>query len=248
MTTDEAADRLAKVAGHALSDSDLALLIDCLGHRRKSVQRRAAELLASGASTGPVQAALSAALSDASLARRWGAAYAWSLIGPPPPAALPVFLEVMGAADGDLRWAAATILAGVGPAVVPDVLRLVTQGNDAQRKMALYCLRDLRVISNAAADAALAALSDAEIAVRLAALTVLPDLVPDRHAAVAGVLRLIHDPIPGVRRAAVTVLGDLGQSTPEVVAVLRGAAKSDDAAHRRAAERALRLLAIVDRG
>jgi len=44
------------------------------------------------------------------------------------------------------------------------------------------------------------------------------------------------------------VLGDLGQSTPEVVAVLRGAAKSDDAAHRRAAERALRLLAIVDRG
>src|SRR5206468_2882544 len=83
----------------------------CLGAGRKVVERPAAEAFATLAARGaPVEDVLLAALASPLPRRRWGAAFALSLVGNPPAATLPVLLETLGADDGDLRWAAAPIV------------------------------------------------------------------------------------------------------------------------------------------
>src|SRR5439155_327659 len=87
---------------------ELAALADCLGAGRKVVERPAAEAFAALAARGaPVEDVLLAALASPLPRRRWGAAFALSLVGNPPAATLPVLLETLGDDDGDLRWAAA---------------------------------------------------------------------------------------------------------------------------------------------
>src|SRR5262249_37316041 len=160
----------------------------CLGHARKLVQRRAAETFAAlagrGVAVGPV---LRRMLAAADARARWGAAYALALVGDPPAEVVPVLLETLGLDDGDLRWAAADVLRGLAgrEALVPRLCALVGRGNPAQRKMALYCLRDLDARTPAVEAAAHDALDDAEPNVRLAAIATLARLALDRDAAAA---------------------------------------------------------------
>ena len=249
-TVDAERTRLAEIARlsqEAANDAEVAFLIDCLGQPRKAIQRLAAQALAQAAVRGvAVAAALHRALDDALASRRWGAAYALSLIGPPPPAVLPTLLDVLGSADGDLRWAAADILKRLGATATSDLLRLAANGNAAQRKMTLYCLRDLRVVTKEAEAAARAALVDADAGVRLAALAALPHLVSECRAVAGWVLPLADDADPGVRRAAIITIGMLGLRTAEIEAVVRNAAQRvSDPGLRRAAERAMKMLGIV---
>src|SRR5207245_10762758 len=119
----------------------LAALADCLGAGRKAVERPAAEAFAALAARGvPVDEILRAALASPLARRRWGAAFALSLAGDPPAATLPVLLETLGADDGDLRWAAASIVLRLSDraALIESLRALVTGGIAVQRKMALY--------------------------------------------------------------------------------------------------------------
>src|SRR2546426_40564 len=86
------------------------------------------------------------------------------------------------------------------------------------------------------------ALGDPHVRARLAALSPLPAVAVDRVPAARRLLSLLQDPDGGVRRAAAVALGELGTGSEEVVAALRAAAASEDAALKRAAQRALRLL------
>jgi len=129
---------------------ELTALVGCLGHERKAVQRPAAEAFATlAARDQTARAALDGALASGTLRQRWGAAFALSLGSDPPPAIVPVLLDTLGADDGDLRWAAAAILLGLRDRdpVAAGLRGLLDAGNAAQRKMALYCLRDLGVRS-----------------------------------------------------------------------------------------------------
>src|SRR5436853_540472 len=82
--------QIAELGGNA-GAAELEALAECLGHDRKLVQRRAAEAFAELDRRGtPVHAVLTASLGSAAARRRWGAAYALSLLGPPPPETLPV--------------------------------------------------------------------------------------------------------------------------------------------------------------
>src|SRR6185369_11482334 len=103
----------------------------------------------------------------------------------PPPAIVPVLLDTLGAEDGDLRWAATAILLGLSDraATVAGLRGLLDAGNAAQRKMALYCLRDLGIRSPDAEAAAIRALADVDQGVRLAAMAALARLALDRGAA-----------------------------------------------------------------
>ena len=108
------AERLAAMADITTAgDADpatLAALTDCLGDRRKVIQRRAAETFAALSQHGAaVQPVLLAALASDAITQRWGAAYALSLLGAAPQVALPVLLEALGRDDGDVRWAAGNI-------------------------------------------------------------------------------------------------------------------------------------------
>src|SRR6266403_381770 len=174
-----------------------------------------------------------------------GAAFALSLAGDPPAASLPVLLETLGADDGDLRWAAAGIVVRLQherAALVESLRTLVASGNAAQRKMALYCLRDLEACTPAVEQAVLHALGDADRDVRLAAVATLARLARDRGAAAAKLVHALETGDERVRRAAAAALGALGERSAPVLAALGAASASPDPSLRRAAEGALRQL------
>src|SRR5207237_1438379 len=185
-----------------------------LGRQRRPVQRPAAQAFAAlAARDAEARAALEGALASAALRQRWGAAFALSLGGDPPRAIVPVLLDTLGADDGDLRWAAAAILLGLrdrGP-VAAGLRGLLDAGNAAQRKMALYCLRDLGVRSPDAEAAAIRALADPDEGVRLAAMAALARLAVDRGAAAAHLIGALETASERVRRAAAAALGVLGE-------------------------------------
>jgi HEAT repeat protein len=224
---------------------ELAALAECLGDERKAVQRRAAEAFAALARHGAAgQGLLLTTLHSLAPRQRWGAAFALSLLGPPPAESLSVLLEALGASDGDMRWAAAEIVCRLPEreTVAASLQRLVTRGTPLERKMALYCLRDLAAPSPDLEGVIATALGDGDAGVRLAAMSALASLAADGAAAARRLLPLLEDADEGVRRAAAAALGRLGERSEAVIAALREAAGSADASLRRSAERALRLL------
>jgi HEAT repeat protein len=243
------ADRLAAmgdlVARGSASPEELAALAGCLDAEPKLVPRRAAEtfaaLAAGGVAVGDV---LRAGLAGPRARGRWGAAYALARVGPPPPEVLPVLLDALGEDDGDVRWAAADILVRLpdSEAVATAVRRLAAEGNPAQRKMALYCLRDRDARGPAVEAVVLAGLDDPTAGVRLAAMASLARLAADRARAADRLAAALDDADAGVRRAAAAALGTLGAPTPVALAALRRAAEAPDPSLRRAAGRALQRL------
>lgn len=239
-------DAIARIAAAGRADAaDVDLLVDALGAARKPVQRRAGGVLATLAAEAPeLVARLEATLADASLRRRWGAAWTLGRLGPPPAACLPVLVEAMAEADGDLRWAAATLVVAMRetPGLEQRLHALAKDGNAPQRKMALYCLRDLAAPSATLDALAAAALADPESTVRLAAMALAARLPSDRTAVAARIAARLDDADAGVCRAAAAVLGRFGERTPPVVAALTRAAGRDDPVLARAATGALAAL------
>jgi HEAT repeat protein len=235
----------AVVARAAVDAAALRSLGECLASRHKVVQRRAAEAFVALHARGiAVRDQILMLLHSETLPQRWGAAYALSLLGPPPASVVPILLECLGAGDGDVRWAAADILLRLRDRVplVEPLCGLVRSGNAGQRKMAAYCLRDLDQTSAAAESLMLAALQDIDPGVRMAAMSYLVGAASDRAAAAHRIVDLLNDPDAGVRRAAAAILGRLGQRSATVHAALRAAAVSGDPSLQRAAERSLRQL------
>jgi HEAT repeat protein len=239
-------ERIRDIAAREHADpDDLAFLCHALGAATKAEQRGAAEAVAVVARAGiAVEPLLERALADADPRRRWGAVYAWSRLGPVPPACLPVLLDALGAADGDLRWAAAAIVREIGarPEVRAALRALLHAASGLQRKMALYCLRDLGRRDGDLEREILAALDDPDPAVRLAAMSALAQLAGDRRAAARAVALRLDDAEAGVARAAAAALGRLGEADTQVVDALRRARAAGDPALTRAAGRALSAL------
>jgi HEAT repeat protein len=243
------ATRLAAIAALAEADApapdELAALVESLGEGRKAVERGAAETFATLAARGvAVERVLDEALASSFPRRRWGAAYALSLLGDPPLRTLPVLLDALGVDDGDVRWAAAGVVVRLKDreATARALLDLLRSGNGPQRKMALYCLRDLGARSAEVEQAVLGALGDADWDVRLAAITTLPRLALARPAAAERLVAVLETGEIRDRRAAAAALGALDERSPRVLAALR-ACGPEDAALRRAAERTLAKLA-----
>ncbi len=233
-----------RTRGVAEADEVVALL-ECLGDARKAIQRPTAETLAALAAHAPaVRTALDQALESAEARRRWGAAYALARLDAPTIRLLPVLLETLGGNDGDLRWAAADIVLALAdrPAVLCAMRQSARDGNPAQRKMALYCLRDLDDRTPETETAAHAALTDDDPGVRLAAIATVARLATDRARAAARLIALLDHPDPRTPRAAAAALGTLADASTAVIEALERAKTSPDAALRRAAERSLHAL------
>jgi hypothetical protein len=222
---------------------ELEALRDCLADQRKPVQRRAAETFAALSARGvQVEYLLRNVLTVRDLRARWGAAYALSLLQRLQFEALPTLFEVVALDDGDLRWAASELikqLAAVDRERVVAAL-LVARAIPVQRKMALYCLRDLGVAESS--DIALAALTDPHLETRLAAVALLAKVHRDPSSAARRIAALVDDADPRMQRVAAATLGNLGISLPEVLAALdRAEASSDDSLRRAAARSRARL-------
>ena len=226
------------------SRDELEALRDCLGDQRKPVQRRAAEAFAALSARGVhVEYLLRNVLDVRDLRARWGAAYALSLLQRLRFEALPTLFEVMALDDGDLRWAASELIkqlaAADGERVVAALL-LAARDPGPQRKMALYCLRDLGVAESS--DIALAALTDPHLDTRLAAVALLAKVHRDPSSAARRIAALVDDADPRMQRVAAATLGNLGVALPEVLAALDRAEASSDDSLRRAAARSRALL------
>ena len=155
-----------------------------------------------------VHEAIAPVLAAPALRTRFGAAYALSLLGPSPPGCIPVLLEALGADDGDLRWAAATLLLPFGSGVLLQPLReLVRSGNvgAAQDGAVLSARRRPPLVGPRSS----APRSATRPVVRLAAMAALARLAGSGRVSRA-IVRLLDDPDVGVRRAAAATLGRLG--------------------------------------
>jgi HEAT repeat protein len=222
--------------------------LDALGSARKAVQRPAAERLAEAAhGDAAVRPRLVAALASPDARRRWGAAYALARVEPAPAEAMPVLLDALASSDGDIRWASARILTAAvrhEPRHATALAALARAPSALQRKMTLYCLRDLAGAVALDARALIApALADADAAVRLAAMAAAVVLLSRTPETADLVAALLDDADAGVRRAAAATLGQLGVRTPAVEQGLARAHASGDAALERAAAQALSRLA-----
>lgn len=263
--------RLAALALLELESTEMSLpdevvrsLLACLGHATKKVQRGAATVLIRFAVRQPeIIEALTHKLTDPDPRLRWTAAFTLSQLDLPRSAPqdvssnqtqlldtstlLPVLIENLGHQESDLRWAAATAALQLArhhtQDVVPAIIQLVHTGNAVQRRMALYCLRDLEQTDQAAQEAYLASLHDRDPMVRLGSLSCLGKLRLTSEAMRAAMLRLLeHDPDMGVRRSAALTCGHIGDTDTHIVETLQRTAQSDDSSLRKVSTGALKKL------
>lgn len=245
----DAADRLARLrdamsAGTIVAEEEVAFLRRCLAHSSKNLQRAAAECLAELAGTEPQRkGTLSDALDSFDSRARWGAAYAFSVLGEFPAAAIDTAVELLGTQDRDLRWAAADLLKravqGGESTAMKRLCNAAATGTFLQRRMALYALRDLAIGDPDALVAALDALNERDVELRLAGLAALVRLSESSARAADRIVVLLGDSEPRVQRAAAAALGPLGFRSEGVFRAIERALASGDESVRRAAKKSL---------
>ena len=199
-------------------------LAEALGDPSKPVARAASHALVAVArrAGGGVEEAVRGALHGRCPERRWGAALTLARLEPPSPRLLPPLVEALGAADGDVRWAAARVVVDVGRLhgeVLPLLVGLVREAEPpVVRRMAAYALRELAPDRPEAADALVDAARDADLHVRRAALTAMASLLaPPPHVGRCLLETLRADADAAARRLAALALGEIGAADPEAV-------------------------------
>ncbi|HUA33666.1 MAG TPA: HEAT repeat domain-containing protein [Candidatus Binataceae bacterium] len=239
---------LAENGDVQLSPRALDALARCLGAESKAIQRRAADAFAAIAlHDNRAQLKLREVLDSSDLRARWPAAYALARLGAGEHAhhAADALFAALANDDGDVRWAASGLVLLLGEAnretVIGRLLTLAHDDNAVARRMALYCLRDLRASGPAVLEAIESASRAGSHHLRLAALAALVRLENSREAAAEIALRCLEsDPDPGVRRAAAATLGTIANSSPRMRAALERAASTEgDESMQRAARSAL---------
>ena len=153
-------------------DRRMEPLLEALQDTDKAVVRRAAEgLVALAADVPEVAGVLEERLRTAP---GWPVAYVLGQITRPSAPCLEVLAWGLGSGDQDLRWATQLLLTGLGkryPEVAARLEGLLSGGSATQRRMAVYCLRDIAADAAALPAAFLEAVRDPEPLVRVAAVT-----------------------------------------------------------------------------
>jgi len=210
-------------------------LIGDLGDMQKSVQRGAIDRLVALAASGNgvVIEKLRNSIASADRRVRWASAYALAQIGADAFAmdSADALIEAMADDDGDIRWAATNLMVRLGRENFDEItnrLYKLASGSDRNaRKMALYCIRDLKIAGPDLIRVVENAVHDSDVHVRLAALAVLSRL---RDAPEAGRLMLeclTSDLDAGVRRAAASALGNVDGADADAITAALNLAASD---------------------
>lgn len=189
-------------------DPSVEPLLDALQQNDKAAVRGAVEgLVALAAEVPEVAEALDRRLRARP---RWSVAYALGRIARPSALCLEVLAGGLGSGDQDLRWATQLLLTDLGkryPEARELLQGLLSRGSATQRRMAVYCLRDIGAAGTGLADTLLGAVRDPEPLVRVAVATSLAK-APEVGAAALEALRnaAASDPDPRVRNAAAFAL------------------------------------------
>ena len=206
-------------------------------------------LIASALHDRALRAALEQSLGTAGHKNPWAFAYVLANLPQPSRATIQALIAALDHNEPDIRWAVALLLmrlANTESVVVNLLVELSGSGTAKQKRMALYCLRDLQLQDAAILEALLAASRDSEPTVRVAAVTSLKrrDSVGPRVRNRLLDLFLTDQDVRVCNAAAIT-LAQLGSPSENFVRALRAtAAESDNARLKRAALAALSLLEI----
>lgn len=225
----------------------IASLIQSLNHPNKKVIRQAADALISLAPGFPhLTQRLDRLLRETLQENRWPIAYVLAHISPASPPCLNVLRETLDSKDPDIRWAAALLfirLAKSDQGIVTLLYNLLKTGTPTQRRMVVYCLRDIDLKDTASLQALLESLRDPDPLVRVAAVTSLKSLPEIGKDGLDLLLDLfLSDSDPRVRYNAALTLAQVGAPTDKIRRALEDASRSEDPQLKKAATAALDLL------
>lgn len=229
-------------------DSDqTAALIAKLDHDDKPTIRAAVDALILLAAASPeLCSVLNRRLAEAGHKHYWPVAYVLGNLPQPSRAVITGLLDALDHREPDIRWAVSLLLARIAkdnPDLINLLIQLCATGSDNQKRMALYCLRDLALSDTASLTALLAALRDHEPTVRVAAAICLKAR-PDIDDAGKNILMQAYsnDAESRVRHAAAIALANLGSPAAEFLIALKKNSESENEQTKKAAVAALELL------
>ena len=179
--------------------------------------------------------------------RRWPIAYVLAHASPLTPACVAALKETLGSSDPDLRWAVAVLLVRLAkeshPNLIAQLAGLLRSGAPTQRRMAVYCLRDIGAQDEDTSRALIGALGDADALVRVAMITSLKAMPKVAGEALEILLRMfVEDADMRVRASAALALARFGAGRNDVRAALDDASRSNDPILSKAARAALQIL------
>lgn len=231
----------------ATDPGEIADLIAALDHPDKPAIRAAVDKLIALAENSPeIRQALSHRLSEAGHDNYWPVAYILGHQSQPSGAVIRTLLDALDHREPDIRWANGLLLVRIAQresAVASLLIELCETGSANQKRMGLYCLRDLALNDSASRAAMLKALEDYEPTVRVAAVTSLKTRT-DVDVAVRQKLlaSYLHDADDRVRNAVAVTLASLGSPDVEFLRALNEANTSGNGQIRKSAGLALRML------
>ena len=224
-----------------------AALIAKLDDKDKPTIRAAVDALIPLAAGSPeLCTVLNRRLTEAGYIQYWPVAYILGNLPQPSRAVITGLLDALDHREPDIRWAISLLLARIAkdnPALINLLIQLCVTGSDNQKRMALYCLRDLTLSDTESSMALLKALGDREPTVRVAAAICLKAR-PDLDDAGKNILLQVYsnDAESRVRHAAAIALANLGSPAAEFLIALRKNSESENAQTRKAALAALDLI------
>jgi HEAT repeat protein len=228
-------------------DDGFRALIDDLESSDKPVIRAAVDALISlAADSADLQNTLGRLLLDTRRKNRWPAAYVLAHLPQPSSQTIQILLDGLDHPEPDIRWAIGLLLVRLGKAeqrIVDSLLELCRKGSSAQKRMAVYSVRNLNLNDENSLEILLALLHDADPTVRVAVVTSLKDRSQMDSAARHKILRVFSDdPDVRVRNAAAITLAQLGSPSDEFLRALTEACEGGDVQLKKAALAAFALL------
>ncbi len=198
---------------------DIASLIESLAHSDRAVVRTAIDSLVTAGHERPeVRESLNRLLQEVASEKRWPVAYTLGQLSQPSSSCLDTLMEALGSEDPDIRWATLQLLIRLeknDKRILPLISDLLNSGSPTQRRMAVYCLRDLGLKESSLQ---LRCLGDTDSLVRVAAVTTLSKQSQLSEDVLSVLVRLnSNDPDSRVRSAAAFALERLGISTDKVL-------------------------------
>jgi HEAT repeat protein len=229
------------------TESEVDALIADLDHHDKPTIRAAVDaLLPLAGQSADLRALLRERLTQPEKKNYWPVAYILGQLPSPDNTVVRVLLDALDHQEPDIRWAVALLLVRLAKNDdnhIAHLIELSANGTANQKRMALYCIRDLSLRDSTSLAALLNGLRDADPTVRVAAAICLKQRADLNDNDKSLLLKTyLEDTDSRVRNAAAIVLADLGSPSEEFVVALREASESDNREHKKTADAALELL------
>ena len=225
----------------------LAALIADLDHPDKPTLRAAVDqLIGLARESAQVRTALDRRLNELGRRNYWPVGYILGHLPQPSGATIRNLLDTLDHREPDIRWAIVLLLVRIAKSensIIGPLIDLCRIGTANQKRMAIYCLRDLALNDAASLQALLLSLSDSDATVRVAAVTSLRNRTDENDRVRESLLQsYVNDADIKVRNAAAVTLANIGSPSEEFLRALKEASKNDNSQARKAAAVALGLL------